>query len=331
MSGEAIRIRVSRGMPRRITRVALSMIAIGILALIVTSMCIVYIPVGHVGVIFDPLTGKLFEMPVPPGYRLKLPWQEVRVIYTGTDALHMWGTGTEPGYPPHYPRLECYTSDSLRVWVDITVRFHVNPDKAPLLYMRFPDLDYKDKLVVPKVREVVRNVIGKYKAIDVVPKREEIAHVIVAELSKSFKEDPMLPGVIEIEDVVVRNIELPKEYLLAIQRKLEAEQLMLAAEYNRTRILILANATAMAEILRAKGVALSKILIANATKKSLELIRRAVQNRTDIVALYLYLTYLERIAETGRNVYFVIAMPTEGGYIPIIYYIPPPASSEERS
>ena len=78
-----------------------------------------------------------------------------------------------------------------------------------------------------------------------------------------------------------------------------AEQQKIQAEFERQRILILANATAQELIITASGEAGAKVIEANATKEAIELVLQSVSqesNQTRIAELYLWVQALQRIA-----------------------------------
>ena len=78
-----------------------------------------------------------------------------------------------------------------------------------------------------------------------------------------------------------------------------SEQQKIQADFERERILVLANATAQETIIKASGEAEAKIIEANATKQAIELVLMSVGqngNETRIGELYLWIQALQRIA-----------------------------------
>jgi regulator of protease activity HflC (stomatin/prohibitin superfamily) len=97
----------------------------------------------------------------------------------------------------------------------------------------------------------------------------------------------------------LRNIGYPGKYTSAIEDKLVAEQQKIQADFERQRILVLANATAQEVIIKASGEAEAKVIEANATKQAIELILEPVGqsgNETRIAELYLWVQTLQKIA-----------------------------------
>ena len=168
--------------------------------------------------------------------------------------------------------------------MDITVRWRVLPSEVVNLYKRFPSLDWREKAIIPIIRETVRNLIVQFDAIETIEKRGVISAMLEEELVKAFEEEPSIQGAIILEGIDLRRIALPDAFVKAIEAKLAAEQLAIAAEYNRTRMLVLANAT----------------------RRAIEII--ASEEGVDVgevTNLYLYLETLREVAERGGTIIVV--------------------------
>jgi regulator of protease activity HflC (stomatin/prohibitin superfamily) len=81
--------------------------------------------------------------------------------------------------------------------------------------------------------------------------------------------EPSLAGSLVSFEFDLRNIGYPAKYTSAIEDKLAAEQQKIQADFEKQRILVLANATAQEVIIRASGEAKAKVIEANATEKAL--------------------------------------------------------------
>ena len=118
-------------------------------------------------------------------------------------------------------------------------------------------------------------------------------------------------------EVDLRDIDPPTTFLQAIEAKLAAEQAKLQAEFEREKILILANATAVQKIIEAEGEASSRLIIANGTAESIRIIaERAGMNATELTNLYMTLEALKEIAETAKT--FVVVLGEDG----LVYMLP---------
>ena len=111
------------------------------------------------------------------------------------------------------------TKEGLNVDLDITVLYRLDEDKASDVY-KTVGLDYDEKIIRPNVRTSIRDVVALYEAKDIYSdKREEAVNKITEKLSASLTNR----GII-LEDVLLRNIQLPTNLANTIQEKLQAEQ-----------------------------------------------------------------------------------------------------------
>jgi regulator of protease activity HflC (stomatin/prohibitin superfamily) len=224
----------------------------------------------------------------------------------------MWSDVTGQG---DFPAVESLTKDGLKVDVDITVRWSIDPLYAGELYRRYPRLDWKDRAVIPIIRETIRNLLVNYTAIETIELRQSIGTVLKQQLREAFSAEPSLQNAVILDAVNIRKIDLPTTFVEAIEKKLAAEQLAIAAEFNKTRQLVLADANAQSAIKEAEGQAESRLILANSTREAISIISSAnpEPNNTDLTKLYLYLETLRDIAQSGKGQFIIV--PDESQYI----------------
>lgn len=263
--------------------------------------------VGYVAMVVDPLSGSISAVGDGSNahYFFKPPWATVSRIYVATDSVNMWSEGGTIGDFPAVPSL---TKDGLMVDVDITVRWTVAPSRALDLFRRFPALDWKDRAIIPIIRKTIRDILVEFSAIETIEQRGILSTKMETALAEVFGNETTLVKAITVEAVDLRRIALPQNFVDAIESKLAAEQLAIAAEFNKTKILVIANATALSQVIQANGLAKSKIIIANATRESIAIIaaQQPGLNSTELTSLYLYLETLRSIAETGKGQFIII-------------------------
>jgi regulator of protease activity HflC (stomatin/prohibitin superfamily) len=290
------------------------LIALMLLAIIIPLTMFRTVGVGYGVTLVDPI-GKTVSDPITgPAWFLKAPWVSDIPIYYALDSVGMWKEGDLQGeFPPITP----ISQDGLRIEVDILVRWSLDPVKLSALYQRFPNLDWKDRVVSSVIRETGRDVIGQYTAIEVIENRSAITKVLSEEIVAAlYAEESLLDALMNVE-VDLRDIDPPVEFLKAIESKLAAEQAKLQAEFEREKILILANASAAEKIIAAQGEAESRLIIANGTAESIRIIAADMgMNATELTNLYLTLEALKEIAKTTGN--FVVILGDEG----LTYLIP---------
>jgi prohibitin 1 len=113
------------------------------------------------------------------------------------------------------------TKEGLEVTVDLTVLYHIKPEAAPYIYTNV-GMDYGKKIVVNNFMAIVREYTMKYTAIELLNERETIEKNIEDKL----KADISTYGII-MDDVLVKDIDMPTEVLHAIENKAKAEQIAL--------------------------------------------------------------------------------------------------------
>jgi prohibitin 1 len=111
------------------------------------------------------------------------------------------------------------TKEGLEVKVDLTVLYHIKPEAAPAIYTNV-GMDYGKKIVVNNFMAIVREYTMKYTAIELLNERETIEQNIEDKL----RTDISTYGII-LDDVLVKDIDMPAEVLHAIENKAKAEQI----------------------------------------------------------------------------------------------------------
>jgi regulator of protease activity HflC (stomatin/prohibitin superfamily) len=298
----------------RIEGIAVIIIALLVIAGGVLFFSIDRITVGYVAVIVDPVFGSTNVVGTGQNaqYFIKAPWASVFKIYIATDSIHMWSDVTGQG---DFPAVESLTKDGLKVDVDITIRWSIDPLYAGELYRRYPRLDWKDRAIIPIIRETIRNLLVDYTAIETIELRQAIGTVLKQQLMEAFSNEQSLQNAVILDAVNVRKIDLPATFVEAIEEKLAAEQLAIAAEFNKTRQLVIADANAQSAIKEAEGQAESRLILANSTREAISIISSVNPelNNTDLTKLYLYLETLRDIAQSGQGQFIIV--PDESQYI----------------
>ncbi len=290
------------------------LIVLIILAVIIPLTIFRTVAVGYGAVLVDPLSGTLSGPIIGPAWFFKAPWVSDIHIYYAIDSVGMWTEGEVQG---DYPAITPISKDGLRIEVDLLVRWTLNYTKLKDLYQTFPRLDWKERAISSVIREITRDVIGEYTAVQIIENRSIITRALSDEITTSLYAEKSLLNSLENIEVDLRDVGPPAEFLQAIENKLAAQQAKLQAEFERERILILANASAAEKIIAAKGEASSRLIIANGTAESIRIIAdRAGMNATELTNLYLTLEALKEIATTAET--FVVILGKDG----LVYMIP---------
>jgi len=309
------------GDPRwgRISAIIIGVIVV--LALFFLTM-FTYVGVGEAALLVDPVTNTVSGPILGPRYFVKAPWVSTVKIYYAVDSLGMWGNGTDPY--ADFPTVHALSKDGLSMEVDILIRWSLDPSRLIQLYKTYPQLNWKEKAIASIVRETVRNTIAGFDAVTIVENRTIVAETIREHIKTTLIETETLQQSIlpESLEVDLRDIRPPTAWLQAIENKLSAQQKMIAAEYERQTVIILANASAQEAIIKAQGEAEAKIIKADAMKDAIQMIAQETgMNATDIAQLYILTEALKEIAEkTGQ---MIVIMTTTPQGTPILIPIQP--------
>ena len=212
--------------------------------------------------------------------------------------------------------IPCFSSDQLEMNVTIQMRWQLDPELLIELYRNYPKLDYEVTAIDSILEETIRFVTKNYTALQTIGNRPLIAEQMQTAVQEKLHEEPTLSQAIVNIRFDLKNIAYPEGYTLAIEQKLEAEQKQLQAEFERQRVLILANATAQELIIKALGEAQARIEVA---KGSQDAIQRLIQaagtgaNFTRIAELYIYTEALKAIAQYIQSLVII-----QGGTVPLI-------------
>ena len=111
------------------------------------------------------------------------------------------------------------SNDGLEVVIDLTVLYRVVPNDAPKIFKTI-GVDYKDKIVRPITRTRIRDNAVFYDAVALYStKRNEFQGRIFKSIETDFKNRGLV-----LEQLLIRNIDLPKSVKKSIESKINAEQ-----------------------------------------------------------------------------------------------------------
>ncbi len=249
---------------------------IALIALLVIAKPYVVINSGEVGI--KATAGKYEKDPLGPGLHFFFPFiQDVMVVDTKVRSINYIGhrdhdMSTNPGRKGfgsytmggqngviNVPSISTIDARGLNIYIDLTVQYRLKPDTAPQTIATY-GVSWEEKIVNPIVREVVRNVIGGYKAEDLPINRNEIANQIKAGIEKRINAKKGQP--VQLVNVNLREIVLPPKIVEQIERvqiaKQEADRVKLEVERARQEAekrAALAKGDAEAKKIRAQGVA----------------------------------------------------------------------------
>lgn len=212
-------------------------IAGGIIILLILFLManpFVIIPAGHRGVVLS--WGAVDKEVLPEGLAFRWPiYQQVvkadvRILMTQPDC-------------------DAVTKDQQVNHTKVAVNYHIIPGEAGWVYQN-AGLDYKQKLVFPKIQEIVKAITARYTALELISKREQIRNEM-----KDHLKEALHPYKIIVDDFSVVNFKWDPDFQKAIEAKQVAEQFAMKAQRDLERIKIeaeqkITQAKAEAEALR---------------------------------------------------------------------------------
>ena len=194
----------------------LRMVAIIVIALGVFSSMFKQIDAGKVGV--KSLYGSVQPDVLESGLHLINPLLDVTDFDIQTQNYTMSAVHSE-GAQEGDDAIRVLSNDGLEVVIDLTVLYKITPTDAPKIFKQI-GVNYTDKIVRPVTRTRIRDNAVYYDAVALYStKRNEFQQRIF----KSIEEDFKTRGLI-LEQLLIRNINLPASVKTTIESKINAEQ-----------------------------------------------------------------------------------------------------------
>jgi len=195
---------------------------------------------GQAGVRAD--FGKIQDQPLSTGWHFYIPlfsWIEIWDVKT----QEIKETAAVP------------SSEGLISTLDISVLYNV-PKENVVEVRKTVGVNYVSKVIEPYVRESIRNVASGYevKALFQDKGRREISQKML-----EFLQSKLAPRGIVVQDVLLRDVQLPRPFAESIQMKLRTEQEALQKEFELQK----AKKDAEIQVARAEGISKSNKIISS--------------------------------------------------------------------
>jgi regulator of protease activity HflC (stomatin/prohibitin superfamily) len=183
-------------------RVVPALIA-ALLVVAALAQWVVIVPAGHVGVV--DLFGRVSPSTLKSGLNLVNPFARVIRMSVKTQEVK--------------EVMDVPSSEGLTVQLEVSVLFHLDPEKASEVY-RTVGSEYAAVILQPQFRSVTRGVTALYEERALyTSQREKLAGEIEATVRKLVEQRG-----IAIEATPLRKLTLPQKLAAAIEEKLGAEQ-----------------------------------------------------------------------------------------------------------
>jgi regulator of protease activity HflC (stomatin/prohibitin superfamily) len=252
--------------------------AVGLLVAVLFWSSLTMIAPGHRGVVFHLFTGVQSETLTEGVHFLLAGLNRVSVYDTRSRLYHVRDLTTSPQRPSSQAPdhlLWTPTADGLKVGLDLSVRYRLDPSRLPELD-RSVGPEFEAKIVHPIVWNVTRLVASEYSLLDIYGKRRhELQQQAFSRVQALLARD----GVIG-EDLLLRDVVYTKEFEKTLVAKMVAEQQVQESAYEVQQ----AELRAQVQVIEAQGEA-----------QALDLVNRAIRDHP-LLLNYLWIKSLpERV------------------------------------
>lgn len=243
-------------------------------------LIVVIVDAGEVGV--QSTFGNVSDRVLRSGLNIKSPFTKVIRLSTRTEEYTMSEVADE-GEVTGDDSIQALASDGATLWLDVTIFYRLKDTEAPKIYKEL-GLNFDEKIIRPEIRSKIREVVSRYPVNDIYStKRGEIQSTIQTELKESLANRG-----IEVEDTLLRRVNLSQTLFASIELKLTAQQKAQQKEF---------------EIEEAKKEAERRQVEAEGQREAQRIINESLSDQ------YLYYLYIQSLGENGNVTY----VPTEGG------------------
>jgi len=163
------------------------------------------------------LFGKVQPGVLTEGLNLINPFMEITRFDIRTQNYTMSGMQDERASGDD--AIHVLSADGLEVVIDMTILYRMTGDKAPEI-LRTLGKGYRDVIVRPLTRTKIRDFAAYYDAVSLYStKRDEFQQRLFKSLDDEFRKSGLI-----LEQMLVRNINLPESVKQTIESKINAEQ-----------------------------------------------------------------------------------------------------------
>ena len=119
--------------------------------------------------------GKVFEKPLPPGLNWKWPIIQGITIY-------------DVRMQKKQEQTKLFSSDVQETTVDYALNYHLDPERVSEIYQKYgTKKQVEEVLLEPAIFAALKDTMGKYKAEEMIAKREQAAQEILERMQRDIK------------------------------------------------------------------------------------------------------------------------------------------------
>ncbi len=166
------------------------------------------VPTGHTGILTT--FGKVEDKTLEAGMHIKSPFQEIVCMDNRTQVAHL--------------QLSAFSSDIQEVLVNYSMNYQIEKANAQRIYKEI-GVDYYNTVMAPRIQEVVKTVIAKYTAEDLIESRDALSTQITDALVEQLGAYNIVVVSTSVED-----IDFSDAFTASVEDKVVAEQALLKAQ-----------------------------------------------------------------------------------------------------